>query len=178
VSPRNNVAAQLADRSHFADVLVRGNRLVEARAEYERVVEDAQESGDSSTDELIYCHGRLMDIADASADRYNEHLHRGIGLWHLARKRLKLPDPGGAMPAEGLLCKAAAELTLARRERKHEARPSWYLYLVWAALGQRQPAMCQLHAAHEFSHFSYLTPAEQRSLLMAWHRSAAEKERD
>ena len=71
------------------------------------------------------------------------------------------------MHAEGLLCKAAAELTLANLERPDEARPCWYLYLAWSQLGQRQLALCRLLQADSAAPFTYLTPAEQRNLRLA-----------
>ena len=65
------------------------------------------------------------------------------------------------MSAESLLCKAAGELILARRERPDEARPCWYLFEVWSQLAQRQPAARWLRAAEDAAPFSYLTPAER-----------------
>jgi hypothetical protein len=108
-----------------------------------------------------------VEIAEASADAYSEHLHRGIALWLLARRRAAMADPESDLPVESLLCKAAAELTLASLEQPHEARPSLYLYQVWSHLGQQQPALCRLRQAEDAAPFSYLTPAEQRTLHLA-----------
>jgi hypothetical protein len=69
--------------------------------------------------------------------------------------------------SEGLLCKAAAELTLATRIRADEARPHLYLHAVWSRLLQSQPAGKSLHAAEDAAPFSYLTPAEHRRLQLA-----------
>jgi hypothetical protein len=164
-------------RSRYAELLLRSNKLAEARVQFERFIEDAQQQRAALARELIHCHGRLVEIAEACADDYSEHLHRGIGLFLLARKRFDLPEEG-ELPAEGLLCKAAAELTLARLARQEEARPCWYLYLVWAALGQRQPALCRLRLAQEYATFTYLTPAEQRGLSLAHQRYVKEQERE
>ncbi len=155
-------------RSHFAELLWRLQRLPEARVEFERFVADAQEQADEpATKQLIHCHSRLMEIAEACADEYGQHLHRGIGLFLLARERAQLPDPEGTLPTEGLLCKAAGELTLARLERPDEARPCWYLYEVWSRLPLRQPALTCLRAAEAAAPFSELTRAEQRDLQLA-----------
>src|SRR5262249_11926129 len=117
-------------RARYAELLLRQRRVREARAEYERFTADAQARDASLGHPLLQGPGRLLEMAMAEDDGYGEHLHRGIGLYLLARERAKLPDPEAELPAEGLLCKAAAELTLARLERPEEARPCWYLYEV------------------------------------------------
>ena len=76
----------------------------------------------------------------------------------------ELGGNGAHRLAEELLCKAAAELTLARMYRPGEARPCWYLHGVWARLGQRQPAGRYYWAAEQLAGLSYLTPAEVREL--------------
>ncbi len=162
-------------RARYAELLLRLHRLVEARSEFERFVADIQEQEGDATEQLIPCQSRLMDIAEAQGDDYAEHLHRGIGLYLLACKRSMLPDPGGELPVEGLLCKAAGELTLARLERPGEARPCWYLYETWSRLAQRQPALRWLREADAAAPFSYLTPAEQRRLSLAQQRNLGEE---
>src|SRR5437763_1610826 len=102
---------------------------------------------------------------------------RGIGLYLLARQRAALPDSEGELSCEGLLCKAAGELTLARLRRPDEARPCWYLYEVWSELAQRQPALRWLRAAEEAAPAGGLTPAEQRGLQRAWCRCREEGRR-
>jgi hypothetical protein len=158
---------QLVIRGRYAELLVRTRRLAAAREEFEQVLADAQEATEDTGRQLIHCNSRLMELAEAAGDEYAEHLHRGIGLFLLARQRAGLPEPEGELPVEGLLCKAAAELTLARLSRPQEARPNWYLYQVWMQLGQRQPALCRLREAHAAGPFSYLTAAEQRALSLA-----------
>lgn len=160
----------LVIRARYAELLLRQNRLPEARAEFERFVADAQNEGGVAAKHLIHCHSRLMEIAEENEDGYAEHLHRGIGLYLLARERETLPDPEEELPVEGLLCRAAAELTLARQERADEAQPYWYLYEVWSRLGQSQPARRWLRQAADVAPFTYLTPAEQRRLTLAWQR--------
>jgi tetratricopeptide (TPR) repeat protein len=152
-------------RVQYAELLWRLKRGREARAAFEDAVADAQD--DMPINHLIHCHSRLMRLAEEDAEEYDEHLHRGIGLYLLARERAELPEPDGELSVEGLLCRAAGELTLAHLKRPDEARPSWYLYKVWNRLDQRRPALRSLRAAGDAAPFSYLTPAEQRGLQLA-----------
>jgi tetratricopeptide (TPR) repeat protein len=158
--------AHLVARVHLADLLLRRNRLEEARFQFEACVDRAQEGG--ATEHLLHCHVRLMEIAGRLEDDYAEHLHRGIGLLLMARQRAALPDDEDDVPqTEGLLCQSAGELTLALQERPGEARPAWYLHQVWSHLDQAQPARKALRAADEAAPFSELTAAEQRGLRLA-----------
>ncbi|MBI1915972.1 MAG: hypothetical protein HYS12_14740 [Planctomycetes bacterium] len=154
----------LSVRAQYADLLHRLRRLKEARLEYQRFVVDVQEDERLAEHHLVHCHSRLMEIAEVEQDEFDEHLHRGIGLYLLARQQARLVR--GELPAEGLLCRAAAELTLARRACPDEARPWWYLHEVWSSLAQSQPAERCLRAAASAAPFSYLTPAEQRDLRL------------
>jgi tetratricopeptide (TPR) repeat protein len=168
---------KLLIRVHYAELLLQLRRLHEARVEFEQLVFNSQKKSGATSPDLIHCHSRLVEIAEASDDVYNEHLHRGIGLYLLARKRSSLPDPDDDLPAESLLCKAAAELTLAQVQEPEEARPLWYLYQVWSRLGQRQPALCRLREANAAAPFTFLTPTEECALHLAWQRYLAEAER-
>lgn len=156
----------LSIRLHYADLLLRLHRPKEARPEFERYVADAQEQGEPASRNLLHCHSLLMEIAEDEEDEYNEHLHRGIGLLLLARQRATLPDEEGAFSTEGLLCKAAGELALARMQKPTQGRPCWYLSQVWFQLAQRQPALHWLHEA-DAGPSSDLTTAEQRELHRA-----------
>jgi thioredoxin-like negative regulator of GroEL len=164
-------------RLRYAQLLADLHRRQEAQNELERLVADAQEKEGTAAKHLIDCHSRLVELAEQAEDSYAKYLNRGIGLYLLARKRNDLPDPEGELSAEGLLCKAAAELTLARLECPEEARPCWYLYSIWSQLGQRQPALSQLRQAEASAPFSYLTPAEQRALHLAYQAYQAEWQR-
>jgi tetratricopeptide (TPR) repeat protein len=163
---------ELILRARYAELLLRQHRLPDAREEFERFIADAQDAGGLAARHLIHCHSRLMEIALEREDEYGEHLHRGIGLYLLARERETLPDPDDELPVEGLLCKAAAELTLARLERTQEARPCWYLYAIWSHLGQSLPADRWLREAVAMAPFTYLTPAEERGLYLACRQQA------
>jgi tetratricopeptide (TPR) repeat protein len=164
----------LAVRAHYAELLLRLDRPGEARAQFERFAADVQDHDTLAREHLVHVHSRLMEIAEGQDDEYAEHLHRGIGLYLLALERARMPEPDGALSAEGLLCKAAGELTLARLRRPEEARPWWYLYEVWTELAQQRPAARCLRAAAAAAPFSSLTPAEERRLALACLRADRE----
>jgi hypothetical protein len=154
-------------RVHYAELLFRRAQLGLAREEFARSIAQAQERGDQTLRQRLHCHGMLLEIAEIENDQYASHFHRGVGLYLLALERSKLPDPAGQLPVEGLLCRAAAELAVARAERPDEARPCWYLHQVWSALGQQGPATRWLERASAAAPFTSLTPAEQRGLQLA-----------
>ncbi len=159
----------LSVRAHFAELLLRLHQAKEARCQLERFIADAQEAGGEQQAAILQGHSRLMEMAEAEDNAYEAHLNRGIGLYLLARRRAELDDPDGELPAEGLLWKAAQELTLAQGLRPREARPCFYLYAVWNSLAQHQPARRWLRLGLENAPFSPLTPAEQRGLYQAGH---------
>lgn len=154
-------------RMPFSEVLLRIDDLEAARAQLERFVAAVQGQPQLAGEHLVGSHTRLMEIAEKLGDEYGERLNRGIGLYLLARKRGELGGADARRVAEELLCKAAAELTLAQMARPDEARPCWYLHEVWLQLGQRQPAVKWLRAAEQVADLTYLTPAEQRELHLA-----------
>jgi tetratricopeptide (TPR) repeat protein len=154
-------------RLHYGELLYRLDRIEEAWGQLERVVREMQENPRLADEHLVGCHTRLMEIAHDLGDAYGENLHRGIGLYLLARKRAEVGGERGRRLAEEMLCKAAAELTLARLRRPDEARPYWYLHGVWVQLSQRQPALKWLRRAEQTAPFSALTPAEKRDLYLA-----------
>jgi tetratricopeptide (TPR) repeat protein len=154
-------------RLHYADLLMRHGQAREAKRHFERFAAEAQDHPYLAEQHLVHCHTRLMELAGDMGDEYSEHLNRGIGLYHLARRRAEAPSPNDPHCAEGLYFKAAAELLLARMCRPDEARPCWYLHEVWSRLAQRQPADRWLRAAGERLALSQLTPAERRDLALA-----------
>lgn len=161
-------------RLHYADLLVKLGRSKAAREQFQQFIVDAQPRPELAEDHLIHCHSQLMEIAVADEDTYGEHLHRGIGLYLLAKQRAGLPEAEVSLSEEGLLCKAAGELTLAHRARPDEARPCWYLSSVWTELAQRRPADRWLRSAHAAAPFSYLTPSERDALRLASRRGDVE----
>jgi tetratricopeptide (TPR) repeat protein len=154
-------------RGQYAELLLRLDRLGDAREQFERFEADLQDHDTGAGPQLVQCHGRLMDIATRIDDDYARHLHRGIGLYWLARQHGESTEESDDLSTESLLCQSASELVQARRERPNEARPCWYLHEVWSRLAQRQPAMRWLRAAEDGAAFSYLTPAEKRELHFA-----------
>jgi tetratricopeptide (TPR) repeat protein len=156
---------QLDIRIHLANLELRLEHWAEARREFDQCVASAQDATESADGELLHCHARLMEIAEAVEDFYQEHLHRGIGLCLLARQRAVLPDPEGELSTESLLCKAAGELTLAQSDRPEQARPHMYLYTVWSMLDQQSPAIRCLRQAADAAPFTGdLTASERRQL--------------
>lgn len=147
-------------RISLAELLWRRNRQAEAGVEYERFLNDTDASA-NNVSRMVQAHVRLVALAEQSADRYGEHLHRGIGLYLLAGKAADTDA------AQGLLCKAAGELALAVRDHPAEARPHWYLHLAWARLAQSQPAERHLRRAAALAAFGDLPAAEQRDLALA-----------
>jgi hypothetical protein len=147
-------------RFPLAELLWRRNRLAEAGVEYERFLNDTDASA-NNVSRMVQAHVRLVALAEQSADRYGEHLHRGIGLYLLAGQAADTDA------AEGLLCKAAGELALAARDHPAEARPQWYLHLVWARLAQSQPAERHLRRAAALAPYADLSFAERRDLALA-----------
>ena len=164
-------------RGQYAELMLRLDRLDVAREAFERFAEDIEDHERLARQHLANCHGKLLEIATRIEDDYGMHLHRGIGLYWLAQQSRELPDSGDELSTESLLCQAASELVLARRQRTEEARPCWYLHEIWSQLGQRQPALRWLRAAEEAAPFSYLTPNEQRRLHLACRQQAEEGSR-
>jgi len=162
--------SHLAARVHYADMLLRLEQAAAARVQYERFLADAQDHAELAEEHLVRCHSCLVEIYEATADEYHEHLNRGLGLYQLACQRATLPDPNGELSVESLLFRAAAELLEARRTRHDEARACWYLHQIWSRLGQKQPATHWLRAAEAAAPFGELTPAETRGLHLAWER--------
>jgi tetratricopeptide (TPR) repeat protein len=154
-------------RTQYAELLLKLKHPAAARTELSGLIADCQDEGDETLELRLHCHSRLLDIAEEQDDDYAAHLHRGIGLYLLARQRANLDDPNGELPVEGLLCRSAAELAQARELRPDEARPLWYLHAVWSRLGRRDAAQRCLAQAATAAPFSDLTPAEQRSLALA-----------
>jgi len=154
-------------RFQYADLLQRLKRIDEAREELESCIADVQGDAVPADEELVQCHSRLMQLGEKTENAYEEHLHRGIGLMLLSRQPVIPDDDPDMLSPQGLLCKAAAELALASRERPDEARPHLYLHQVWSKLAQSHPACRSLHAAVSSAPFSYLTPIEQRQLQLA-----------
>lgn len=151
---------QFTVRAYLAELYWRTNHWPEAHLEFNRFIADAQAAG-ADPARLVHGHTRLMAIAEKTGDRSSEHLHRGIGLYWLARRETDRAT------AESLLCKAAGVLALVERNRPDDARPKWYLHQVWTALDQPSRARGCLNSAARLTAFSDLTPAELADLSLA-----------
>jgi Tfp pilus assembly protein PilF len=155
-------------RAHLAELLLRLHQQSEARREFERYLSEAPSQGEMACRHVIHAHTRLVEIAREENNAYQEHLHRGIGLFLLARQvagaeaKDEDPDP------EPMLFKAIAQLNKAAKDEPAEARPHWYLYLAWSQLGQMHPARTSLLQARQLANQSDL-PAEEFAALQATH---------
>jgi tetratricopeptide (TPR) repeat protein len=154
---------QLVFRAQLAEVLARLDRLPDAQAHLEAATASAQTGSPAAQSRLVHYHTRLMEIARQRSDDYNEHLHRGIGLYLVGAR---LAKQGEAGDAERLLFKAAGALKEAQSLRPDDARPSWYLFRVWTQLDQPRPAERALRKAIAAAPFSELTPSEARELAV------------
>src|SRR5262249_14002061 len=157
-------------RAQLGELLFRPHKLTEARQHFVVFIALAQEQGEKSFRYLVHCHSRMVEIAEDRNNDYEEHLHRGIGLYLLACRRATEPDPDGEYSVSSILCRAAGELQEARKEQPDEARPHLYLYRVWSRLGQAAAASNALAAADHHALLSELTPHERQELQIAYLR--------
>ena len=155
---------QPAIRVHLADVMLRLGQRTPARQQFEQYLADAQEP--SLNHHFIHAHTRLAEIAIADGDEYRERLHRGIGLFLLAKQVREKAEENGPDP-EQLLFKAAAELKAAAKLRPDSTRAHWYSYEVWTHLGQTLPARASLRRARDHSALSDLTAVEREEFSAA-----------
>ncbi len=161
---------QLLVRAQLGELLFRLHKLTDARLQFELFIALAQEQGERTFSYLVHSHSRMVEIAEERSDGYEEHLHRGIGLYLLACRRATEPDPNGDYSVTSILCRAAGELQEARKEQPDQARPHLYLYQVWSRLGESTAAARSLAAADEHALLSHLTPHERRQLQIAYLR--------
>jgi hypothetical protein len=156
-------------RAHLAELHWKLNQREAAGLQFTRFCADAQAEEELLLPRLVHAHSRLMELAQAAGDAYGERLHRGIGLWYLARQTAAVDadGDGGRLSAEALLIQSAGELTKAHGLRPDEARPCWYLYRVWAGLGQPAPARRWLRRARAAAELLALTPAEREALALS-----------
>jgi hypothetical protein len=142
----------------------------EARLHFEMFLCASQTMAEAPVAYVIHCHTRLVEIAEEENDRYAEHLNRGLGLYVLAMHGCNNTAPPGEVTQAALLTRAAEELQLARACQPWQARPHYYLYLVWRQLGQGAAAVRSLRAADAQALVSHMTPKEQCDLQLAWVR--------
>lgn len=156
-------------RVHLAELHWKLHQPQAAERQFARFCADAQAEEDLLLPQLVHSHGRLMELAQADDDSFGERLHRGIGLWYLARQTSAVgtDDDEGRLSVETLLFQAVAELTKAHELRPDEAQPCWYLHLVWAELGQSAPARRWWKAARSAAEWTALTSAERTALAIS-----------
>lgn len=151
-------------RAQLAELWYRQHRLSQARYHFATFLLLADQQPDIAFRYRIHAHSRLVEIAGKLDLPFDEHFHRGLGLWLLAERRATEPDPSGEFSVNELLVRAAKELQAARRLKPAEARPHYYLAKVWRQLGQPSACAKSLRAADRLALTSLLTPAEQRDL--------------
>jgi hypothetical protein len=163
----NQRPAQVLVRLQLAELLFREKKLEDARIQFELFVALTQDQGERAFRYLIHTHSRLVEIAEVQEDEYQEHLHRGIGLYLLARRRVQEAGKPGEITAESILCRAAAELQMACAGQRDQARPNLYLYEVYKRLGQDAAAVRALQTADGQALIGPMTPCERRRLQAA-----------
>jgi hypothetical protein len=158
---------QLMIRAYLAELLFKAEQWADAQDQFERFIAAAQVDDGPARQHIVHSHTRLMEIAQQRGDAYAEHLHRGVGMVLLVR-RLDEADAANKLEAgfrERLLCKAAAELTRAARQREDEPRPYCYLGEVWGMLGQVRAREIAMAKAREKTEILQLPPGELSKLL-------------
>src|SRR4051794_38189696 len=111
-------------RYYRAELLQRMGKQTQAKSEFEATDALLQEEKLLDVRKLIHLHGRLTEMAEESEDDYERSLHRGIALYWLAQAPAGSAEEDQLLPAEGLLCKAAAALAEAHHLEPEAARPA------------------------------------------------------
>ena len=158
---------QIMIRAYLAELLVRLKKNPEAKEQFEAFISEAQQTEGPAKKHLVHCHTRLMEIAQECNDDFTEKLHRGIGLYLLAKQHALIDENEDPGQTQQLIFKAIHELEAAQKMHREDARPSWYLYECWTMLNQPRPAEKALHEAQVNAPFSKLTPGENRELRFA-----------
>ena len=140
------------------------SNLSEARFHLELFIALAQDQGERAWAYLVRAHGRLVDVAEAGHEDYDEELNRGIGLFWLATMHEVEPNPDEGLSPASLHCRAVAELKAARELQSDQARVHFYLGMALENLGQHRQAMNSFQLADRLSLLSRLTPWERRTL--------------
>lgn len=158
---------ELTARLRLAEDLIDEGNYNDARFHLELFISLAQDHGEPAWPYLVRAHGRLVDVAEATDESFDEQLNRGMGLYWLARMRATEPDPEGHFSMQSLWCRAAKELQEARKLDYDQARVHLYLGLALEHLGQHPRAAAELREADSMGLVSRLTPWERRTLLTA-----------
>ncbi len=155
--------AALIVRLQLGELYFKMEQLDLARLHVQQALTQAEEQGDLPLRYLLHGHSRLMDIAAATGELFEEELHRGLGLLLLAEKRMQETQPK-EVPAEELLGKALKAFQRGVQLRPADARPQLYLVSVWLNLRQCSSAQLALARAEALSFMTMLSPAERTRL--------------
>jgi predicted Zn-dependent protease len=151
---------EVMTRAMLAELLFRLGRYPAARVEFDRVVADAQPASGSPHDHLVHCHTRLMQMAEAADDPFEENLHRGIAFLCLVDRWDADPARRDEAMAEATVGKAVKALREAKAERPSDPRVNLYLAEAYSRLGPPSASRAARAAAREKAPFG-LTPVER-----------------
>ena len=157
---------QVMFRAHLAELLLKLDRLPDAKTHFERFVADAQDATGGPQRHLVHCHTRLMEIGRRSDDPLAEAFHRGVGLLLLVRQQDADPVNRDDGFREEILCKSLKALTEAKERRPTDPRVNLYLAEVYDRMDNRRGADSARAAARNRVVPGTLTPSEQRRLAL------------
>ena len=154
---------QLMFRAQLAELLLRLDRLDEAKSQFEQFVLAAQQTKGATNDHMVHCHTRLMEIAQRNGERFDEVFHRGLGLLLLVQ-RLERESGRADETREEVLCQAIQALNQARQMRPTDPRTHLSLAEDYLDAGNRRSARVAFATARNLAVPGGLTPAEQDQL--------------
>ncbi|MCZ2340251.1 MAG: tetratricopeptide repeat protein [Bacteroidales bacterium] len=138
-------------RAYLAELLLKLGQPQEARAEFARVIHDADGATGAIAKHQVHCHTRLMEIAQEAEDPFSEELHRGIGLVLLVRQWRAESEEATTEPmTQQTLTKAVTALRSAREQNPNDPRPLVYLAEAYDGLGQTTAARAARRTARSF----------------------------
>jgi hypothetical protein len=147
----------------LAELLLRLDRITEAKAEFEQFIAAAQKATGPVRGHVVHCHTRLMEIAQRADDPFAEAFHRGVGLVLIVANL----DATGATEddsREEIVCLAVTALMEARERRPTDPRAALYLAEAHDLAGNRRAAEVSRTAARNMLAPGALTPAESMRL--------------
>ena len=178
-------------RQQLADLLLQLGHKALARQEFLHHVHAAQSALESGVQLratqkdfvlLVHGHGRLMELAEDDHNFQAYHLHRGLGLFFLAKSceqaaisesnvpvsiGQKKPESNPGPAPQEILLKSIHELMETQKQAPSEPRSAWYLHQAWKEMGQRALAEHWLRIALQSPGSGELHPAEMRHMALA-----------
>ena len=152
-------------RAHMAELLFRLGKALEARAQFERFIADAQPTSGQAHKHLVHCHTRLMEIASTTNDDFHENLHRGIGLLLLVKRWDGDAERHEETTSEQTLSKALTALRAAHDDRPTDPRVNLYLAEVYTRLQQPDAAKAARKTAQSGLPDPCVTASERLRIL-------------